>query len=133
MNRELCSHSRSNSREDYWLQCPVQEPVPTSRACHHGPVQVLVRPFSYYRWVCRRRRTVGSEQLARRIRALQTHSWVVKARTERSWNAEDLKRNPTEYTYHTTGKLANCAAFKSQGKGPKSANPDFPHITNYLF
>jgi hypothetical protein len=48
--------------------------------------------------------------------------------TEGSWSAGDLKGNPTEYTHHTIGELANCAAFKSQGKGPNQQTPTF-HIS----
>jgi hypothetical protein len=55
--------------------------------------------------------------------------------TERSSNAEDLKGNPTEYTHHTIGKLANCAGFKSQGKGPNQETPTFniSQITSFNF
>jgi hypothetical protein len=72
-------------------------------------------------------RTFGSVQLAKSV--LYNPLFGVKG-TERSWNAEDIKGNPTEYAHHTIGKLANCAAFREKGPIGK---PRLSHITNYQF
>jgi hypothetical protein len=82
-------------------------------------------------WAC----LLGTVQLAESV--LYNPLLGVKG-TERYWNTEDLKGNPTEYTHHTIRKLANCAAFKlcsiqESGKRAQSANPRLSHIINYLF
>jgi len=141
---ELCSHSRSNSRENtgWRAQCKIRFPpkelafmvefrfwsgrlrttewsvdggfCTTEWSVDDGFCQVIML-WAWLLGLCNCQNPCS-----------KTHSSVFKG-TERSWNSEDLERNPTEYTDHTIGKLANFAAFRSRGKGPNQQVPTFTY------
>jgi hypothetical protein len=68
----------------------------------HGPVQVLVRLIFVLQMGVEMADCLG---LCNWQNPCSTNPLFGVKGTERSWNAEDLKGNPTEYAHHTIIKL----------------------------
>lgn len=83
-------------------QCKIPFPPKGLAIIMHGPVQVLVRLIFVLQMGVEMADCLG---LCNWQNPCSTNPLFGVKGTERSWNAEDLKGNPTEYAHHTIIKL----------------------------